>query len=282
MKKTIRTIASLALALSLIGCGNSGSASADKKISVGVNPVPHAEILENVVKDVLAKDGWELEVVVFEDYVLPNRSLEDGELDANYFQTLGYLNQQNEDLGYHLVAVKGVHIEPMGLYSEKLNAISDLQDGASIGVPNDPDNCERALDFLVSKGLLTSKGEYGTNDNYTTDSLSKDTAANPHGYVITALEAANLPLSLPDLDGAVINGNYALGAELPSKHPALAIETFDAETSIRRTNFVVVKDGNQNSEKIQALIKAISSDAVQDYIDTTYKGSVVTSFIDPE
>ena len=280
MKKTISTILTIGLSILPTACGNVGSS--DKTIKVGVNPVPHAEILENVVKDVLAKDGWNLEVVVFEDYVLPNRSLEDGELDANYFQTLGYLNQQNEDLGYHLVAVAGVHIEPMGLYSESLQSIGDLQDGATIGVPNDPDNCERALDFLVQKGLLTSKGEYGTNDSYTTDSLSKDTAANPHGYTITALEAANLPLSLPDLDAAVINGNYALGAELPSNHPALSIEAFDEETTIRRTNFVVVKEQDKESEKTKALIQAIQSQEVQNYIDTTYRGAVVTSFIDPE
>ncbi|MBR4122764.1 MAG: ABC transporter substrate-binding protein, partial [Erysipelotrichaceae bacterium] len=122
MKKAIRTAAALILAAGLSACSGGGSASevsADKKITVGVNPVPHAEILNNAVKDVLAQDGWELEVVVFEDYVLPNTSLEEGELDANYFQTLGYMNDQNENNGLHLTAVAGVHIEPMGIYSEK-------------------------------------------------------------------------------------------------------------------------------------------------------------------
>ena len=143
MKKAIRTAAALILAAGLSACSGGGSASevsADKKITVGVNPVPHAEILNNAVKDVLAQDGWELEVVVFEDYVLPNTSLEEGELDANYFQTLGYMNDQNENNGLHLTAVAGVHIEPMGIYSEKYTSADEIPDGASVGVPNDTDN----------------------------------------------------------------------------------------------------------------------------------------------
>ena len=307
MKKNI--IASLVLSTTLVlglltGCGDkasteaasqdaqatetadvvqdTASADADKTIRVGATPVPHAEILDNVVKDVLAKDGWTLETVVFQDYVLPNTSLEAGEIDANYFQTLGYMNQQNQDAGLHLVAVAGVHIEPMGIYSEKYTAVADLPDGASIGIPNDPDNASRALDLLVQKGLLTSKGEYGTSDSYTEDSLTKDADANPHGYVITPLEAASLPLSLPDLDAAVINGNYALEAELPAKHPALEIEEFDEETTTKRTNFLVVKDGTQDSEKIQALVAALNSEEVQKYIDATYKGAVIASFVSAE
>ncbi len=254
--------------------------SEDKTITVGATPVPHAEILDNIVKEVLAEDGWTLETVVFSDYVLPNTSLEEGELDANYFQTLGYMNQQNSDAGLHLTAVAGIHIEPMGIYSEKYTSLSDLPDGASIGIPNDPDNGERGIDLLVQKGLLVSKGSFGTDPNYTEDALSKDKEANPHGYVITPLEAASLPLSLPDLDAATINGNYALEAGLPAKFPALDIEEFDDETTVKRTNFLVVKDGNQDSEKTQALIKALQSDRVQAYIDETYKGAVITSFID--
>lgn len=261
---------------------SSGSGSDDKKITVGVNPVPHADILENVVKDVLAKDGWELEVVVFQDYVLPNTSLESGELDANYFQTLGYMNQQNEDAGLHLAAAAGVHIEPMGIYSQKYSSIEEIPDGAEIGIPNDPDNAERGLQLLVQKGLLNSIGDYGKDENYTADSLSNDKEANPHGYKITALEAANLPLSLPDLDAAAINGNYALGADLPSDYPALEIEEFDDEAAIRRTNFIVVRQGDEDSEKTQALIKAVQSDEVKQYIEDTYKGSVIASFIEEE
>ncbi|WP_022775284.1 MetQ/NlpA family ABC transporter substrate-binding protein [Butyrivibrio sp. AE2015] len=254
----------------------------DKTIRVGATPVPHAEILDNIVKEVLAEDGWTLETVVFSDYVLPNTSLEADELDANYFQTLGYMNQQNTDAGLHLAAVAGVHIEPMGIYSQKYTALADIPDGASIGIPNDPDNGERAVDLLVQKGLLTSKGGFGTDANYTEDSLTKDKEANPHGYVITPLEAASLPLSLPDLDAAAVNGNYALEAGLPSSYPALDIEEFDDETTVKRTNFLVVKQGNETSEKTQALIKALQSDKVKAYIDETYKGAVIASFIDAQ
>ncbi len=254
----------------------------DKTIRVGATPVPHAEILDNIVKEVLAEDGWTLETVVFSDYVLPNTSLEADELDANYFQTLGYMNQQNTDAGLHLAAVAGVHIEPMGIYSQKYTALADIPDGASIGIPNDPDNGERAVDLLVQKGLLTSKGGFGTDANYTEDSLTKDKEANPHGYVITPLEAASLPLSLPDLDAAAVNGNYALEAGLPSSYPALDIEEFDDETTVKRTNFLVVKQGNETSEKTQALVKALQSDKVKAYIDETYKGAVIASFIDAQ
>ncbi|MCQ2492308.1 MAG: MetQ/NlpA family ABC transporter substrate-binding protein [Lachnospiraceae bacterium] len=242
----------------LTGCGGTkeeAASSENKKIVVGATPVPHADILEKVVKDVLAKDGYELETVVFQDYVLPNTSLEEGELDANYFQTLGYMDQQNDEAGLHLKAAIGVHIEPMGIYSEKYAALADIPDGASIGIPNDPDNGERGLDLLIQKGLLTSKGQYGKDDNYTFESISKDKEANPHGYVITPLEAANLPLSLPD---------------------------FDDETTVKRTNFLVVKEGNEDSEKTKALVKAISSDEVQKFIEDTYKGAVITSVIDPQ
>lgn len=277
---------SAVLLLSLAACGAQDASSAagdgaDKKITVGATPVPHAEILENAVKDVLAKEGWELEVVVFQDYVLPNTALEEGELDANYFQTLGYMKTQNEESGLHLAAVSGVHIEPMGIYSQKYKSLSELPDGAEIGVPNDTDNMQRGLELLVQKGLLNSLGGYGTDEGVTAESLTNDPEANPHGYKITTLEAASLPLSLPDLDAAAINGNYAIGADLPTDSPALDIEEFDDETSIRRTNFVVVKQGNEETEKTKALIAAIQSDAVKEYIEEKYKGSVIPSFIDP-
>ena len=286
MKKNVLVSLVLAATLAvsaLTGCGaGAADSAADKTIKVGATPVPHAEILDNIVKEVLAEDGWTLETVVFSDYVLPNTSLEEGELDANYFQTLGYMNQQNSDAGLHLTAVAGIHIEPMGIYSQKYKALSELPDGATIGIPNDPDNGARGLDLLVQKGLLVSKGDFGTDPSYTEDTLTKDKDANPHGYVITPLEAANLPLSLPDLDAATINGNYALEAGLPAEYPALEIEEFDDETTVKRTNFLVVKEGNESSEKTQALIKALQSDKVQKYIDDTYKGAVITSFIDAQ
>lgn len=287
MKKSLTRIVAAALTgllvLGLAACGAAEEAPAGSKtITVGVNPVPHADILENAVKAVLAEQGWTLEVVVFQDYVLPNTSLEAGELDANYFQTLGYMNGQNADNGLHLAAVAGVHIEPMGIYSQKYTALADLPDGASIGIPNDPENLERGLNLLVQKGLLTSLGGYGTDPNVTAESLTTNAEANPHGYTITPLEAASLPLSLPDLDAATINGNYALGADLPATYPALDIEAFDQETSVRRTNFVVVLQGQEQSEKTRALVEAVNSDAVKAYIEEHYKGSVIPSFIDPQ
>ncbi len=283
-KRLISAVLAGVMALGVLtGCGNAAnSGSGDKTIKVGATAVPHAEILDNIVKEVLAEDGWNLETVIFSDYVLPNTSLEAGELDANYFQTLGYMKTQNEDAGLHLVAVAGIHIEPMGIYSEKYTSLEELPDGATIGVPNGPDNEERGIDLLVQKGLLVSKGGYGTDANYTEDSLNNDKEANPHGYVITPLDAASLALSLPDLDAAAINGNYALEAGLPASHPAIGIEEFDDEATIRRTNFLVVKEGNEQSEKTQALIKALQSDKVKSYIDETYKGAVITSYIDAE
>lgn len=282
MRKIITLLLALLTVLTLAGCGNKGGGgneapAEDKTITVGVNPVPHAEILENAVKPVLAKEGWDLNVVVYEDYVLPNENLVAGELDANYFQTLGYMNGQNDSHGWKLTAVKGVHIEPMGLYSDKYTNAADLPDGAYISVPNDEDNRTRAIEFLIAKGFLNPlEGELSAN------TINGNAEANPHGYQIIELEAAQLPLALADVDASVINGNYALGAKLPESHPALLIEEFDAETTIRRTNFVVVVEGNENSEKIQALVKAITSDEVSKYIEDTYKGAVITSFVDPQ
>lgn len=280
---TIRTFATAALAIALAGCGTSGAASStggstteDKTITVGATAVPHAEILNDVVKGVLAEAGWTLEVVEFTDYVTPNTALEDGSLDANYFQTLGYMNNQNDDNGLHLAASVGVHIEPMGIYSAKIESLDDLADGASISCPNDVDNLDRALRLLVQKGLLNDPE---TDEHVSETTFNGNAELNPHGYVITPVEAANVPNTLEDVDIAVANGNYALEAKLPESHPALTIEEFDTESSIARTNFIVVKQGNEETEKTKALVDAITSDEVQAYIDDTYKGAVIASFI---
>lgn len=282
MKNTaIRTIATAALAIALAGCG-AGSASTgtsstgDKVIKVGATAVPHAEILNDVVKDVLADAGWTLEVTEFTDYVTPNTALEDGSLDANYFQTLGYMNNQNDENGLHLAAAVGVHIEPMGIYSAKIESLDDLADGATISCPNDVDNLDRALRLLVQKGLLKDPG---TDEHASETTFNGNAELNPHGYVITPVEAANVPNTLADVDVAVVNGNYALEAGLPASHPALDIEEFDKDTTIARTNFLVVKQGNEETEKTKALVDAITSDEVQAYIEDTYKGAVITSFI---
>ena len=282
MKNTaIRTIATAALAIALAGCG-AGSASTgtsstgDKVIKVGATAVPHAEILNDVVKDVLADAGWTLEVTEFTDYVTPNTALEDGSLDANYFQTLGYMNNQNDENGLHLAAAVGVHIEPMGIYSAKIESLDDLADGATISCPNDVDNLDRALRLLVQKGLLKDPG---TDEHASETTFNGNAELNPHGYVITPVEAANVPNTLADVDVAVVNGNYALEAGLPASHPALDIEEFNKDTTIARTNFLVVKQGNEETEKTKALVDAITSDEVQAYIEDTYKGAVITSFI---
>lgn len=283
MKNTaIRTIATAALAIALAGCGASsasstaGSSSEDKVIRVGATAVPHAEILNDVVKDVLAEDGWTLEVTEFTDYVTPNTALEDGSLDANYFQTLGYMNNQNEENGLHLAAAVGVHIEPMGIYSAKVTSLDEVEDGAHISCPNDVDNLDRALRLLVQKGLLEDPG---TDEHVSETTFNGNAELNPHGYVIEPVEAANVPNTLEDVDIAVVNGNYALEAKLPESYPALDIEEFDTDTAIARTNFLVVKEGNEETEKTQALVKAITSDEVAAYIEDTYKGAVITSFI---
>ncbi len=282
MKNTaIRTIATAALAIALAGCG-AGSASTgtsstgDKVIKVAATAVPDAEILNDVVKDVLADAGWTLEVTEFTDYVTPNTALEDGSLDANYFQTLGYMNNQNDENGLHLAAAVGVHIEPMGIYSAKIESLDDLADGATISCPNDVDNLDRALRLLVQKGLLKDPG---TDEHASETTFNGNAELNPHGYVITPVEAANVPNTLADVDVAVVNGNYALEAGLPASHPALDIEEFDKDTTIARTNFLVVKQGNEETEKTKALVEAITSDEVQAYIEDTYKGAVIASFI---
>ena len=281
---TIKTFATAALAIALAGCGSASTSASsssaagaeDKVITVGATAVPHAEILNDVVKDVLADAGWTLKVVEFTDYVTPNTSLEDGSLDANYFQTIGYMNNQNEENGLHLAAAVGVHIEPMGIYSAKVESLDDLADGAKISCPNDVDNLDRALRLLVQKGLLEDPG---TDEHVSETTFNDNAELNPHGYVITPVEAANVPNTLQDVDAAVVNGNYALEADLPASYPALDIEEFDTDTAIARTNFIVVKQGNEETEKTKALVDAITSDEVNAYIEDTYKGAVIASFI---
>ncbi len=287
MKNAIRTIAAATLACTLVGCSSTSTAtstgttssSEDKVIRVGATAVPHAEILNDVVKDVLAEDGWTLEVTEFTDYVTPNTALEEGSLDANYFQTLGYMSDQNESNGLHLAAAVGVHIEPMGIYSATLSDISELEDGATIAVPNDADNLDRGLRVLVQAGLLEDPE---TDEYITEETFNGNDELNPHGYEIQPVEAAQVPLTIDDCDAVVANGNYALEAELPSSHPAIYVESFDTETSVKRTNYVVVEEDNVDSEKTKALVKAITSDEVKQYIEDTYKGSVIASFIDEE
>lgn len=267
MKKIIAVILSLVLILSLCACGGNAD---DKTIKIGATPAPHAEILE-VIKEALAAEGWTLEIVEFNDYVQPNQAVEDGELDANYFQHVLYLNGFNADNGTHLVNAGGIHYEPFGIYAGKTASLDALADGAKIGVPNDATNEARALLLLEQEGLIKLKEGVGL------DATKADIVENPHNYEIVEIEAQLLPATLPDLDIAVINGNYAIDAGLKVSE-ALAIEAADGAATEYYQNVIAVKEGNENSEKIQALLKALKSDAVKQFIQNTYDGAVVPLF----
>lgn len=243
----------------------------DNKISIGVTPVPHAEIVNDVVVPKLEAAGWDVEVVEFNDYVQPNTSLEDGEIDANYFQTIRYLEEQNKERGLHLVEVAGIHLEPMGIYSKNYKSLEELPDGATIAVPNDGSNESRAIKLLADNGLITLAE---TEDLYNLTSI----AENPHNFEITELDAANLPRSLDDVDAAVINGNYALEANLNPEKDALAAELADSDESYKYINYLVVKEGNEESTKTKALIAALQNDDVKNYIEEKYSGSVIPAF----
>ena len=267
MKKIIAAILALCLCLSLAACGPKNE---EKTIKVGATPAPHAEILE-VIKEALAAEGWTLEIVEFNDYVQPNQALEDGELDANYFQHVLYLNQFNDEYGTHLVNAGGIHYEPFGIYAGKTSSLAALADGAKIGVPNDATNEARALLLLEQEGLIVLKEGVGLN------ATKADIVDNPHNYEIVEINAELLPASLPDLDIAVINGNYAIDAGLKVSE-ALAIESAEGQATEYYQNVIAVKEGNENSEKIQALLKALKSDAVKKFIQDTYNGAVVPLF----
>ena len=267
MKKIIALVLTLTLVLALAACGGS---SDDKTIKVGATPAPHAEILE-IAKDILAEEGYTLEIVEFEDYVIPNTSLEEGELDANYFQHITYMNGFNDEHGTHLVNAGGIHYEPCGLYAGKCASLEELPDGAQIAVPNDGTNEARALLLLEQEGLITLKEGVGLS------ATKSDIAENPHNYDIVELEARLLPTTLQDVEMAVINGNYAIDAGLKVSD-AVAVEAADGTAAEAYVNVVAVKEGNENSEKIQALVKALKSDEVKAFIEETYDGAVVPLF----
>ena len=267
MKKFIALILALALALSLAACGSSAD---DKTIKVGATPAPHAEILE-VIKEELAKEGWTLEIVEFDDYIIPNTSLEEGALDANYFQHITYMNGFNDERGTHLVSAAEIHYEPFGMYAGKSASIDALPDGAQIAVPNDATNEARALLLLQQVGLITLKDGAGIN------ATKADIVANPKNIEIVETKAELLTTTLQDVDMAVINGNYAIDAGLKIAD-ALAVEAADGAAAQAYVNVLAVKEGNENSEKIQALVKALKTDAVKAFIESTYAGAVVPMF----
>lgn len=249
---------------------DSGDTADGKVITVGATPAPHAEILE-VAKEVLAEQGYTLDIKEFDDYIVPNDAVEEGELDANYFQHITYMNQFNADKGYHLVSVGSIHYEPFGLYAGKTASIEALADGAQIAIPNDATNGGRALLLLEQEGLITLKEGAGITATVT------DIVDNPKNLEIMELEARLLPDSLKDVDLAVINGNYAIDAGLKIAD-ALAIESAEGEAATAYANVLTVKEGNENDEGIQALLAALESDEVKTFIEETYDGAVVPLF----
>lgn len=287
MKKFFALALALSLTATLAACGGSngggsssgaastpasGSSAASAPaetvtLKVAASPTPHAEIL-NAVKDVLAQEGIDLVVTEYGDYIVPNTAVEEGEEDANYFQHLPYMDNFNVENGTHLVSAGGVHIEPMGVYAGKTATLADLPDGATIAIPNDATNEGRALLLLEAQGLITLKDS--TNLNATPN----DIAENPKNLQFKELEAAMLPNTVEEVDLSVINANYALQAGFNPVDDALALE--DANSPY--VNIISVKEGNENDPAIQALVAALQSDTVRDFITETYGGAVVPAF----
>lgn len=273
MNKLLKAVAAGALALSLVACGGSNASSSssedDKTIKVGATAVPHAMILNDVVKDALAEEGWTLEVVEFSDYVQPNTAVEEGELDANYFQTLGYLQDQNESRGLHLKEVAGIHYEPMTIFSKEYKDLSEIKDGDTIAIPNDFDNEKRALTVAADAGLIKYDAELAK------DSPLDGITENTLNIKFQEVEAANVPQVNDDVNALIVNGNYALESGIKDRANNLFVETPDIAA---RTNYVVVKEGNEDTEKTQALVKAITSEKVKAYIEENYGSAVVCVF----
>ena len=268
MKKLSKLFVAFAIILALTACES--SSNDEKTITIGATAVPHAQILNDVVKDVLKEDGWELDVVEFTDYVQPNKSLEDEELDANYFQTLAYMEEVNKENDWHLKEVQGVHYEAMGLYSKDLKDLSELKDGSEILIPNDGSNEDRALKLLAKVGLI----------NYTSNVSDPESGITGYNVNVklTPLAAEEIANHLEDADGLVVNGNYALEAKLKDKANVLTSEEFTTEEAAPYINYVVGKEGNEKSAKTKALVKAITSDKVKEYISKTYGKAVVGTF----
>ncbi|HIV87479.1 MAG TPA: metal ABC transporter substrate-binding protein [Candidatus Pygmaiobacter gallistercoris] len=284
-RKTILAAASAALALSLIltGCGSSSSSSAaggssaatgsstaeTVTLTVGASPSPHAEILNDVVKPLLAEQGINLVVQEFDDYIIPNTSLEAGDLDANYFQHEPYLVEFNAENGTHLAVGARVHFETMAIYPGKTSSLDALPDGATIAVPNDTSNEARALQLLAAQGLITLKDGVGL------EATVADIVDNPKNIQIEEVVAAQIPNLLADVDLGVINGNYALGAGIADT--AIAKEDATSEAAQTYPNVLAIREGDDRPE-IQALIKAMTSPEVKSYIEETYKGTVIAVF----
>lgn len=280
MKKLFSLLLVLGVVLlAATGCGDDKAASNNNDnqkaelipIKVGASPTPHAEIL-NALKDTLAEQGYDLQVEEYSDYIIPNTALESGEIDANYFQHITYLNDFNDENGTHLVSIADVHYEPMGLYPGKVATLEELADGATIGIPADPTNEARALLLLEAAGLITVNPEAGIK------ATPYDVTDNPKNLQFVEMEAAQLPRVLGDVDMAVINGNYALQANLSAATDAVLAEGEDSLAATLYVNVLAVKEGTENDEKLQALAAALCSDTAKAFIEEQYSGNVQTVF----
>lgn len=275
MKKKILALALAGVLVvgALTGCGSSKSESSekktdDKKITVAASATPHAEILEEA-KSLLKDKGYELEVKVFDDYVQPNNVVESGEFDANYFQHVPYLEQFNEEKGTHLVVAGKIHYEPFGIYPGTKKDLKDIAKGDKIAVPNDTTNEARALLLLQDNGIIKLKDGAGIK------ATVNDIEENPNNIEIVELEAAQVPRVVNEVAYVVLNGNYALEANYTVKKDALAYEKSDSEAAKTYVNVIAVKEGNENSEKIKALVDVLKSDSIKKFINEKYDGAVI-------
>ena len=291
MKKLLALTLALVLCLGLAACGG-GTTSTDTNadtssdadtngdtattgetitLTVGATPNPHAEILAQV-KDDLAAQGIDLVVKEYSDYVVPNTAVEEGDLDANYFQHTPYMEKFNEENSTHLVSVAKIHYEPMGIYPGLTKTVEELPDGATIAVPNDATNEARALQLLAAQGLIELKADAGLN------ATPNDITSNPKNLQFKELEAAMLPQTASEVDLSVINSNFAMEGGMNPATDALASEDADSEAAQTFANIVAVEEGHENDPAIQALVKALQSDKVKEYIEQTYSGAVVAVF----
>lgn len=265
------TATALTGALVLSACGSSaGSAeSSDGPLRVAATPVPHAEILEFVQTELAQDKGLELEVVEFTDYVQPNTALEEGSVDANYYQHSVYLADQEATAGYDFTALTGVNFQPQALYSESLTDLADLEDGAVVAIPNDPVNGARGLLLLAEQGLI------GLADDAGDVPTALDVTDNPHDLRFEEVEAAQLPRSLTDVDLAAIPGNYAIEAGLTPADDALAAEQAEGSPYVIQ---LVTRAGNEDDARLQTLVELLTSEEVAQFIEKTYDGAVVAAF----
>ena len=268
MKKLIAAALTGALIFGTVGTSVVFAADDDKTITVAESETPHSEILE-AAKPILEEEGYDLEVTVFDDYVQPNEVVESGDFDANYFQHIPYLNSFNEEKGTHLVNAGGIHYEPFGIYPGTKSSLDDIADGDTIAVPNDTTNEARALLLLQDNGIIKLKDGAGL------EATVNDIEENPYNVEIVELAAEQVARVAEETSYIVLNGNYALQAGYSVSKDALAYETSDSEAAKTYVNVIAVKEGNENSDKIKALVDVLKSDEIKDFINEKYDGAVI-------